>query len=201
MLVAGEGVVRPQEAAMSHLRRTSTIAVIAVGVAAWLSGLEAVVAAPQNRTVAATGQPAQRQAVARAATPSCSSTQLRAEQVGVEGAAGSFYVTVRFTNVSGKACWLKGYPRVLFFAEDGRPLATASGRNGGPTPTVVLKPAGTAEFFIRYLDPGVANCRPHRTHRYLVTPPRASLPLLVESAEKLSLCPGTVSRSPVAKSV
>jgi hypothetical protein len=174
---------------------------VAVAVAAWLSGLGAVVAVPQGRTVQATAHAASRQAGAAAVTPSCGTTQLRAEQVGTEGAAGSVYVTVRFTNVSQKACWLAGYPRVLFFAEDGRPLTTASRRNGGPTPRVVLKPAGTAEFFIRYPSPGVVNCRAHRTHRYLVTPPRASLPLLVESPEQLSLCPGTVSRSPVVESV
>jgi hypothetical protein len=138
---------------------------------------------------------------AAADTPDCSSSQLRAQQVRTEGAAGSVYVTVRFTNVGRSTCQLSGYPRVLFFAEDGRPLTTASRRNGGPTPTVTLRPAGTAEFFVRYPNPDVAGCRPRRTHRYIVTPPHASLPLLVESPRTLSLCPGTVARSPVMRSV
>ena len=187
--------------ARSGVRRMFTVAVIAVGFTASLWGIGAISAAPQNRTVAATAHAAQRQARAEAATPRCSTTQLRAEQVTREGAAGSVYVTVRFANVSQTACSLAGYPQVLFFAEDGRPLTTASRRNGGPTPKVVLEPTGTAEFFLRYPNPGVADCRPRTTHRYLVTPPRASLPLLVESTARLSLCPGTVSRSPVARSV
>ena len=187
--------------ARSGPRRIFTVALIAVGAVAWLLGLGGVVAASQGRTVAATRPPAERQVGAAAGTSRCSTRQLRPEQVRTEGAAGSVYVTVRFTNVSQQACWLAGYPRVRFFAEDGRPLTTASGRNGGPTPRVVLTPAGTAESFIRYPNPGVVDCRPQQTHRYLVTPPGASLPLLVEAAEKLSLCPGTVSRSPVASSV
>lgn len=170
---------------------------VAAGVAASFWAVGAVAAAPQSRPVAAVASAAQGKAVAA----SCRTTQLRAEQVGTEGAAGSVYVTVRLTNVSHTACWLAGYPRVLFFAEDGRPLTTASGRNGGPTPRVTLRPADTAEFFIRYPNPGVIGCRPRATHRYLVTPPHATLPLLVESSEALSLCPGTVSRSPIATSV
>jgi len=187
--------------ARSGSRRIVTVTLIAVGAVAWLVGFGGVVVASQSRPVAATAHSTQRQVGAAAVTPRCGTTQLRAEQVRTEGAAGSVYVTVRFTNVSQQACWLAGYPRVRFFAEDGRPLTTASGRNGGPTPRVVLTPAGTAEFFIRYPSPGVVDCRPQQTHRYLVTPPGASLPLLVEGAEKLSLCPGTVSRSPVVTSV
>jgi len=187
--------------ARSRPHRNFSVALVAVGVAAWLLGLGAVVGVPANGTVGSTAHAGQRHAGAAAVTARCGTTQLRAEQDGTEGAAGSVYVSVRFTNVSRTACWLAGYPGVLFFAEDGRPLTTASGRNGGPTPRVVLPPAGTAEFFIRYPNPGVAECRPHQTHRYLVTPPRASLPLLVESPRQLSLCPGTVSRSPVLTSI
>jgi Protein of unknown function (DUF4232) len=205
MLVARPGTLSSSTVALSHfarsvLRRGFPVAVITAGVVASLAGLDAA-ASPQNRPVAVTALAGHRLADAAADTPGCSSTQLRAQQVRTEGAAGSVYVTVRFTNVSEQACWLAGYPKVLFFTEDGRPLTTASRRNGGPTPKVVLRPSGTAEFFIRYPNPGVAQCRPHRTHRYLVTPPRASQPLLVESTQKLSLCPGTVSRSPVMKSV
>src|SRR3954453_18579504 len=95
-----------------------SLVLIAVGVAAWLMGLGAVVGVPANDAVASTAHAGQRLPGAAAAPARCGTTQLRAEQVATEGAAGSVYVSVRFTNVSRTACWLAGYPGVLFFAED-----------------------------------------------------------------------------------
>jgi hypothetical protein len=54
-----------------------------------------------------------------AGVASCATSALRLHLSGGDGAAGSVYVEIRFTNTSGSACTLFGFPGVSFVSAPG----------------------------------------------------------------------------------
>jgi hypothetical protein len=151
-------------------------------------------------TGAAAPQRAARAAASSRVAP-CRTADLTVAWTRTEGAAGNVYVSFRFTHHSTATCTLRGYPHVLLFGDDGRPVTRANGRDGEAVTTVRLSRNGTAEFFLRYPNPDVLKCTPKSARRVLIRPPQNSLPLLTHVPEPLSVCPGTVRRSPVAAHV
>lgn len=80
----------------------------------------------------------------------CGAARLDVTFGGVQSAAQSWVFSLVFTNVSGTACWLGGYPGVSFIdaggAQVGASAARASGAEFGGVPfaPVTLEPHGTA---------------------------------------------------------
>ena len=148
-----------------------------------------------------TGAAAPQRAAASSRVAPCRTADLTVAWTRTEGAAGNVYVSFRFTHHGTATCTLRGYPHVLLFGDDGRPVTRANGRDGEAVTTVRLSRNGTAEFFLRYPNPDVLECTPKSARRALIRPPQNSLPLLTEVPEQLSVCPGTVRRSPVAAHV
>lgn len=106
----------------------------------------------------------------------CATQGLRVALGSANGAAGSAYLPVQFTNVSGSTCTLYGYPGVSQVA--GTPLAqvgAAATRSTAATPSLVtLAPGKTANALLRVvqaLNYPTATCSPIPTTKLRIYPP------------------------------
>jgi hypothetical protein len=86
------------------------------------------------------------------------------------GAAGTAFLPVIFTNYSTNTCWLKGYPSVSFsnsaFDVDNNAVHVRSGVYANPKPQlIVLRPSQVASIGISYTDISVraSVCHTFRT--------------------------------------
>src|SRR5437660_3835541 len=93
-----------------------------------------------------------------AVTSGCSSSVLKAAVDIAQGgaAAGSSYVPIDFTNTSGSACTLDGYPGVSFVrGPSGGQLGNPATRNPAAAPAMVtLAPGGIAHAVLQVAEAG-----------------------------------------------
>ena len=98
---------------------------VAVACAAALIPVAALAATASPAAPATPASPAAPVSPAAPATPACATSGLVVWINNVEGAAGTFYYTLNFTNLSGHACTLRGHPGVsavgLSGSQIGRP--------------------------------------------------------------------------------
>lgn len=90
---------------------------------------------------------------APAATPVCSSASLSVwvDASQSDGGVGTFEYALEFTNISGKACTLSGYPGVSALNTENKQLgAAASRRTLYPAKTVTIPADGTAHADLFY---------------------------------------------------
>ncbi len=74
---------------------------------------------------------------------------------GGGGTAGSIYYKLEFTNLSGHACALSGYPGVSAVDLSGRPVGRAARRESFQTPrTVTLSTGASATAVLRITEAG-----------------------------------------------
>ncbi len=158
---------------MKHL---STIArrVATVIAAASLTGLiaaTATVAASSSGTALAAD-------TAPAAVPACTAADLGAWVAMTQGngAAGSIYYPLQFTNLSRHTCAMRGFPGVSAIDRNGHQLGSpARWSPGVAAHTVVLAPGATAHTILRYSDATVTTapgCHPvFSTFELRVYPP------------------------------
>lgn len=78
-------------------------------------------------------------------------------------AAGSSYYTLEFTNLSGHACTLAGYPGVSAIDRAGHQVGSAAGRNPSPVRLVRLARGDTATAVLQIVQ--AANFPPAACHR------------------------------------
>jgi len=101
-------------------------------------------------------------AAAAAAVPACSTASLAvwAAASQSQGAAGTIYYPLQFTNVGAHSCTLRGYPGVSALSQAGsqlgNPAAWGSVANA-PVVTVTLAPGGTAHAVLAYSDAQVGS--------------------------------------------
>jgi hypothetical protein len=91
-----------------------------------------------------------------ATTPKCATSGLVVwlDTQG-NGAAGSIFYTLEFTNLSGHACTLAGYPGVSAVSLAGHQLGSAASRDTSHTPhTVTLASGATATSTLRIVEAG-----------------------------------------------
>jgi uncharacterized protein DUF4232 len=69
-----------------------------------------------------------------------------------DGAAGSIYYTLQFTNLSGHACTLRGYPGVSAVSLKGRQLGSPARWGTSPATTVTLAGGATGYAVLQYSD-------------------------------------------------
>ena len=115
-------------------------------------------------------------AAAAASTPSCTTSGLAVwlDTQG-NGAAGSIFYNLEFTNMSGRACTLSGYPRIFAVNLGGAQIGRSASRNGSPRPRVVTLARGaTATVMLQIVEvsnfPG-SICRPVTAAGLRVYPP------------------------------
>jgi hypothetical protein len=81
-----------------------------------------------------------------------------------EGAAGTLYMPLEFTNLSKQTCTLYGYPGVSAISASGTQLGNPASRDtsvASPKPTTVtLAAGGTAYAQLRYSNVYTSDCKP-----------------------------------------
>lgn len=91
------------------------------------------------------------------------------------GAAGSTYYHLDFTNTSGTTCHLYGYPGVSAVTGTGAQLGSAAGRDSvAPARYVNIAPGSTAHAIVRVVNVDnypPATCEPAAASRLKVYPP------------------------------
>jgi hypothetical protein len=149
-------------------------AVIAAASAAGLIATSAAVAAGSSGAVLT----ADTSRAAPAAVRACTAADLGAwvAVTQVNGAAGSSYWPLQFTNLSRHSCAMRGFPGVSAVDRNGHQLGSPAGRDHViPSRTVVLAPGATAHTLLRYGDVTVATapgCHPtFRTFELRIYPP------------------------------
>ncbi|MFB6808157.1 DUF4232 domain-containing protein [Streptomyces sp. NPDC056387] len=99
------------------------------------------------------------------ATPTCHVADLNLAIDSPEGAAGSLYYPIQFTNTSTHTCALRGYPGVSVVDVRHRQIGTSAIRTGEPVDTVTLQPGDSVSAILRTNSAGVARgCRPTSTY-------------------------------------
>jgi len=99
------------------------------------------------------------------ATPSpsgplpCPTTGLKLTVGAANGAAGTIFYPLDFTNTSGSACTMYGYPGVAFVASPGgSQIGAPAGRRTGAAPAVVtVAPGATAHATLAVSDVLIGN--------------------------------------------
>jgi hypothetical protein len=113
--------------------------------------------------------------VAAARTPACAAAGLVIWLGQGNGAAGSVYYKIEFTNESGRACTLTGYPGVSAINIGYRQLGSAAAREDSVRPrTVTVANNATATAVLRIVSVGVlpaSRCRPVNAAGLRVFPP------------------------------
>lgn len=112
---------------------------------------------------AANSAPAPRLAAARVVTPECTAAQLgvwvATDQLN--GAAGTFFYPLEFTNISRRTCVLFGFPGVSVLGPNGQELgAPAAWDHTVRARTVRLAPSATAYALLAYVNAVASNCAP-----------------------------------------
>ncbi|MER6067368.1 DUF4232 domain-containing protein [Streptomyces sp. NPDC001817] len=125
----------------------------------------------------------------------CSVSDLYLSMGRKEGAAGSLYWPIRFTNTSTTGCALRGYPGVSALDTAHRQTGPATTRSGRSYGTVVLAPAHTASAVVRTTNGPVGGpCL--GTGTYLrIYPPASRTATLVPAP--WTICSGVFQVGPV----
>ncbi|MGA9856968.1 MAG: DUF4232 domain-containing protein [Solirubrobacteraceae bacterium] len=123
-------------------------------------------------------------APAGAALPSCQTAGLDIWFGNhLNGTAGTFFYDLRFTNLSGRSCTLRGYPGVSAVNLRGGKVGGAATRlSGHPITTVTLAPLATATATVGLVDVGAIGpkaCRPVTAAGFRVFPPNQRASRLV----------------------
>ena len=180
--------------------KSAAVALSTVAVLATACGAPAAVHAGRPRPAT------QPRAIApvRLAAVSADSTATRctlgdlAVRLGPAGhAAGSTYRPIVFTNTSGSACTLTGYPGVSYVApKSGRQVGAAAARDRAMrTRTVRLAPGGHAAALLQlvdYLNYPAANCAAKTVSGLRVYPPGSRTAAYVPFAHKRKACSSQV---------
>jgi hypothetical protein len=121
-----------------------------------------------------------------AVTRRCTTTDLRVTLGPADGAAGSAYRALVFTNASHTECELAGFPGVSYVAgDDGHQVGPAAQRSGERGARVALAPgvSATAELqLVQVRNFDAAACRPTSVRGLRVYPPGATAALFVAFA-------------------
>ena len=149
-------------------------AIIAAASAAGLIAASAAVAAGSSGAVLTAATSRTAPAAVRACTADDLGVWLAVSQL--DGAAGSVYYPLQFTNLSRHACAMRGFAGVSAVDRNLRQLGSPAGRDHVvPVRTVVLAPGRTAHAVLRYGDVAVATspgCHPTlRAFELRVYPP------------------------------
>ncbi|MBA2472170.1 MAG: DUF4232 domain-containing protein [Pseudonocardiales bacterium] len=131
------------------------------------------------------------------AAPRCRSAQLTASLGQPEGAAGSVYRVLVFTNTGSRACDMQGFPGVSYVTGDaGQQVGPAAERVGDAGGSVRVAPGATASAQLQLVN--VANydaavCRPMPVRGLRIYPPDETAALFVPVAA--TGCAGTLPGS------
>lgn len=164
------------------------MAVVAIGAAACSGGGSGTGGATPHSTTSSPGTPSpSASAPAPSASPSatgsatvtaCATAGLRVTTGQSQGAAGTSYTNIDFTNVSGSTCTLGGYPGVSLVtagSSAGTQIGAAARRMPTtPVRTITVAPGQVAHASLGVVDAGnfsQSSCKPVTAHWLKVFPP------------------------------
>jgi hypothetical protein len=119
----------------------------------------------------------------------CVTSQLHMSLGQSQGAAGSTFTPIVFTNVSKHACTLFGYPGVSFLDSTGAQVGVDATHDGGEEATVTLAPGDAANAQLQVPDPGnysASQCKQANAATLRVYPPGDFTALSV--ADAMTVC-------------
>jgi hypothetical protein len=120
-----------------------------------------------------------------AGPPGCPTTALTVSLGPGNGAAGSSYYPIEFTNSSGKTCSLYGYPGVSFVTASGIQVGAAASEDPTyPRIMVTLTPGSTVHAELRITDAQnypPSTCGPVAAHQLRIFPPGQTSALYLET--------------------
>ncbi|MER7012155.1 DUF4232 domain-containing protein [Saccharopolyspora sp. NPDC000359] len=135
------------------------------------------------------------QQTGRTGDPLCKAADLQLSLGHGDGAAGSTYQPLVFTNSSDRACVLQGFPGVSYVGgEDGHQIGEAAFREGSKGEEINLEPGGRASAMIKYTnvenyDP--AECRVETAKGLRIYPPQETASLFVPFEHERNGCAGS----------
>lgn len=110
-----------------------------------------------------------------AASTECKAADLAVKLGRTEGAAGTVYRALLFTNVGGRTCTIQGFPGVSYVAgDDGHQVGEPAFRVGKKGAAIRLNPGATASATVGFTQVGnfdPAQCRPTAVRGLRVYPP------------------------------
>ena len=188
MLVAGCGSGTASSSSASSPATSATSASSATSsssaASAPGSGTSATPSATTTAVAAATATSAATGGGTGGGTP-CATSSLAVRLGTSQGTAGSTYVELDFTNISGAACTLYGYPGVSFTsgADDATQIGAAAAEISSPARQLVtLAPKAVAGAVLRVVFAGnfpASACHSVTAHYLRVYPPNELTPLYV----------------------
>jgi hypothetical protein len=129
-----------------------------------------------------------------AGAPACPTRSLKASAGSAQGAAGSVYQPIDFTNISTTACTLYGYPGMALAG--GSPVAQIGAAATRSTATaaklVTLAPGQTAYALLRVTDAlnyPTSTCHPVTSAYLQIYPPNQTTPIYLP--DKTTACAST----------
>jgi hypothetical protein len=114
----------------------------------------------------------------------CHAASLRVHLGRSEGAAGTVYIAIVFTNTGSVRCTLRGYPGVSSYGPAGRQIGAPARRLPVALTTVVLAPRASASAVYgqaQALNYPRASCHPVRAAGLRVYPPNETNARLLPS--------------------
>ena len=138
-------------------------------------------------------------AAASTSTAGCLTKNLSFSIGTSEGAAGSVYEPLRFTNNGSAACTLRGYPGVSFVTGgSGQQVGADATRNPQhATVTVTLAPGATAESIVQvvnHMNYSPAQCKAADVSGFRVYPPGETEAAYVPFDQASSACSTNVTQ-------
>ena len=167
------------------LRRMISAAALggaAVAIAACGSSASPASAPAPTKTVTVPASTAPATPTSSASPTPCPTSALKASVGTGNGAAGSTYYPLEFTNTSSTACTLFGYPGVSFVTgTGGSQIGRAASRNPAVTSRLVtIAPGSTAHATLQVVNamnyPG-AECHLVTAHTMKIFPPNQTAPI------------------------
>ncbi|MGB9186041.1 MAG: DUF4232 domain-containing protein [Solirubrobacteraceae bacterium] len=118
-----------------------------------------------------------------ASTPACSAAGLvNWIDTNSNGAAGTIFYQLQFTNLSGRRCTLRGYPGVSGVDLRGHRLGAAARRSTNPVRVIALNNGATAKAVLGIVEAGnfpPATCKPTTAAGLRVFAPNQSTSKLI----------------------
>jgi Protein of unknown function (DUF4232) len=151
-------------------------------------------AGPGSSTTAPATAPVSTLSPAVAVPPPCATSGLNVTLGASNGAAGSVYQTIVFTNTSGATCTLYGYPGVSLVSAPPYTLIGLAAQRSSTTPvtTVTLASGATANAVLRVVDAlnfGSATCGPTQAAFLRVYPPNQTAPVYLADTSEVCAQP------------
>jgi hypothetical protein len=171
----------------SHLLGLRRRSLAAGGVAALAAAGAAVALA-----TASAGAAVAHHAVA-ASNPSCTTAQLGVKFLNKpNGAAGTIYYPIQFTNKGTHACTLRGYPGVSAVTSSGAQIGKPASRSGNPVTTVTIAPKKSASSMVGFAHTAnfpASKCKPVSAKGLKVFPPNQTASVTIKRT--FSACSST----------